>query len=170
MKISGREVDVDLSNFSILVSRTPPPPTPTPAPPKTADTLDSAESSDVCLRLALVVGGVSDRRRIDCMGRPLGVSRSFEPLELLLLVPVAAAPPSMVFCKRSGKSIVFDLVVVCDELAVVVVVVVVELFERRPRSPPPVDGGLSMLVELVETFIDPLLDDDETGCWGCCCC
>lgn len=164
MKISGREVDVDLSNFSILVSRTPPA-TPLTPPPKTADTLDSAESSDVCLRLALVVGGVSDRRRIDCMGRPLGVSRSFEPLEPVP-VAAAAAPPSMVFCKRSGKSIVFDLVVVCDELAVVVVVVV-ELFERSPRSPPlPVDGGLSMLVELVETFIDPLLDDD-TGCCGC---
>lgn len=111
MKISGREVDVDLSNFSMLVSRTA---AAAPPWPPRADTLDSAESSEVCLRLALVVGGVSDRRKIDCMGRPLGVRSIFEPPPTpLALPPTLPLPlPSMVFCNKSGKSIVFDFVAV----------------------------------------------------------
>lgn len=54
--MSGLEVDVVFSSFSMLVSR---------VPAAEADKCDSAESSEVCRPAVLVVGGVSDRLNID---------------------------------------------------------------------------------------------------------
>lgn len=88
------------------------------------------------------------------MGRPLGVKSILDDDDDDVCCCPPPPLPSMVFCKRSGKSIVFDLaaagVVGCDDVPVVLV----DRMPSRPLAKPLFDdGGLSTLVELADTFI-----------------
>ena len=74
--MSGREVDDEaLRILSKLVSR-----------------VDSCDSMDIWCKLFLVLGGVSLRRRIDCMGRPDDVRY----VDVALVPPVGAAAAGFV--------------------------------------------------------------------------